>query len=39
MEPETGTDYDEGLESGDPMDEDSDLGDAISDGTSNTLIG
>jgi len=39
MEQDLGTDYDEGLESTDPADTDADLGDAISDGTSNTVTG
>jgi|tagenome__1003787_1003787.scaffolds.fasta_scaffold11775282_1 hypothetical protein len=39
MEQDLGTDYEEGLESTDPMDGDGDLGDAIQDGTSNTFIG
>jgi hypothetical protein len=36
MEQDLGTEYDEGLESSDPMADDADLGDAIKDGTSNT---
>jgi hypothetical protein len=39
MEQDLGTDYEPGLESTDPADADADLGDAISDGTSNTFTG
>ena len=37
MEQDLGTEYDEGLETTDPMTEDADLGDAIKDGSSNTI--
>jgi hypothetical protein len=39
VEDEQATGYDEGLESGDPTEVDTDLGDGIQDGTSNTFIG
>jgi hypothetical protein len=39
MEQDLGTDYEEGLENSDPLDGDGDLGDAIQDGSSNTLFG
>lgn len=31
--------YDEGLENADPLETDADLGDAVTDGTSNTFTG
>jgi hypothetical protein len=39
MEQDPGTGYDDGLESGDPAEAEPDLGDAIKDGTSNTIAG
>jgi len=38
MEHDLGIEHDEGLESTDPMADDADLGDAIKDGTSNTIV-
>ena len=38
MEQDLGAEYDEGLESTDPVEMDADLGDAIKDGTSNTAV-
>jgi hypothetical protein len=39
MEHDLGTEHDEGLENTDPMSDDADLGDAIIDGSSNTMTG
>jgi hypothetical protein len=38
MEQDLGADFDEGLESTDPSEDDANLGDGIQDGTSNTFI-
>ena len=37
MEQDSGIEYDEELETTDPIETDSDLGDAVKDGTSNTF--
>jgi hypothetical protein len=39
MDDQPGAEYDEGLESPEPAEADTDLGDAIKDGTSNTVDG
>ena len=39
MEQDLGTEHDQGLESTDSIDADADLGDAVTDGTSNTFTG